>query len=51
MKKIQLYVAITDISKTKEQKLVESKWTEKYIPGQNCVHMQQKSHMTLAYRK
>ena len=33
MKKIQVYVAITDISKTKDQKLVESKWIEKYIPG------------------
>ena len=28
MKKIQLYIAITDISKAKEQKLVESKWIE-----------------------
>ena len=33
MKKIQVYVAITDVSKIKEQKLVESKWIEKYIPG------------------
>ena len=33
MKKIQLCVAITDVSKIKEQKLVESKWIEKYIPG------------------
>ena len=40
MKKIQVYVAITDVSKIKEQKLVESKWIEKYIPGQNCVHIQ-----------